>query len=111
MKRILLQYQDRIGKEKFDIGKIEGVEYKIQMKPNVQPIHKRYYPLSQEQEYEIEKTVKVLLKHKLIEPCEGQWSVNTLLKIQMVHPERYAITNQSITIHMLIHIRLHQYQI
>ena len=74
MKRILLRYQDRIGKEKFDIGRIEGVEYKIRMKPGIEPIHQRVKNLPQVQEEEIKRTIELLLKYKLIEPYEGPWA-------------------------------------
>ena len=47
MKRILLKYQDRISKEKFDIGRINGIEYKIRMKPGVKPIHHKVKNLPQ----------------------------------------------------------------
>ena len=74
MKRILLKYQDRIGKEKFDIGRISGIEYKIRMKPGVEPIHHKVKNLPQVQEEEVKRTIDLLLKYKLIEPYEGPWA-------------------------------------
>ena len=50
LKAILEKYQDTIGKEKFDIGRMEGIEYKIRMKPNVKPWLKQPHNLSPEQE-------------------------------------------------------------
>ena len=74
MKRILLKYQDRIGKEKFDIGRISGIEYKIRMKPGVEPIHHKVKNLPQVQEEQVKRTIDLLLKYKLIEPYEGPWA-------------------------------------
>ena len=71
MKQILLEYQNYIGKEKFDIGRIDGVTYKIHMKPGVEPIKDKISNLPPLQEQEIKRTIDVLLKYKLIEPYEG----------------------------------------
>ena len=74
MKQILLEYQNYIGKEKFDIGRIDGVTYKIHMKPGVEPIKDKISNLPPLQEQEIKRTIDVLLKYKLIEPYEGPWA-------------------------------------
>ena len=81
IKDILENYQDRIGKEKFDIGRIDGIEYKIKMKPGVKPYSRQPHNLAPEHEAEVEKTVKVLLKHGLIEPYEGPWASNVFVVI------------------------------
>ena len=81
IKDILEKYQDRIGKEKFDIGRMDGIEYKIKMKPGVKPYSRQPHNLSPEHEAEIEKTVKVLLKYGLIEPYEGPWGSNVFVVV------------------------------
>ena len=81
IKSILEQYQDRIGREKFDIGRIDGIEYKINMKPGVKPYSRQPHNLAPDHEAEVEKTVKVLLKHGLIEPYEGPWASNVFVVI------------------------------
>ena len=55
MKDILLKYQDYIGKEKFDIGRIEGITYKIHMKPGVEPIKEKVSNLPPNQEEEMKE--------------------------------------------------------
>ena len=77
MKDILLEYQDRIGREKFDIGQIPGVTYKVHMKPNIDPIGDNPRRQSPKQDEEIRKTVETLLKYGLIEPYEGPWGCPT----------------------------------
>ena len=67
MKILFEEYQDRIGKEKFDIGRIDGVQYKIRMKPGVKPYSRQPHDLAPEHEEEVKKTVETLLKHGLIE--------------------------------------------
>ena len=79
IKSILENYQDRIGKEKFDIGRIDGLEHKIRMKPNVKPRLQQPHQLSNDHEEEVKKTVDVLLKCKLIEPYERPWASNVFV--------------------------------
>ena len=79
VKAILEMYQDRIGKEKFDIGRIDGITYKIKMKPGVKPINRQPHNLPPDHEDEIFKTVQVLLKYNLISPYEGPWASNVFV--------------------------------
>ena len=81
IKANLEDYQDRIGKEKFDIGRIDGIEYKIKMKPGVKPYSRQPHNLAPDHEDEVYKTVKTLLKYKLIEPYEGPWASNVFVVI------------------------------
>ena len=79
MKKTLEGYQDRIGKEKFDIGRIEGIQYKIRMKHGVKPYHQQPHNLPPEHEEQIFKTVNSLLKAEMIEPYEGEWGSNVFV--------------------------------
>ena len=79
VKSILEKYQDRIGKEKFDIGRIDGIQYKIRMKPGVKPMSRQPHNLAPEHEEEIFKTVQTLLKYDLIEKYEGPWASNVFV--------------------------------
>ena len=79
VKQILEKYQDRIGKEKFDIGRIDGVTYKIKMKPGVKPIKRQPHNLPEDHEDEIYQTIKVLLKYGLISEYEGPWASNVFV--------------------------------
>ena len=79
VKSILEKYQDRICKEKFDIGRIDGIQYKVRMKPGVKPIYRQPHNLAPEHEEEIFNTVQTLLKYKLIEKYEGPWASNVFV--------------------------------
>ena len=69
----LNQYQDRIGRFKFDIGRFKHIKYRIRMKDNVRPRHQRISNLPKDHEEEIVKTVQALLEAGLIERYEGPW--------------------------------------
>ena len=74
--KILDKYQDRIGKRKFDIGCIDGIEYKIRLKDGVKPRRCQPLQLPADHEAEIERTVIALLEAGLIERYEGPWAVS-----------------------------------
>ena len=67
-------YQHRIATNKFDIGEVPGIEYKVKLKDGVKP--KRFKPsrLPPEHDEEIKRTLEVLLDAGLISPYyEGEW--------------------------------------
>ena len=72
--RILEEYQERIGKHKFDIGCIPDIEYKIKLLDGVQPRAAKNKPLPAEHEEEIRKTIEVLEEYGLIERYNGPWA-------------------------------------
>ena len=81
MKKELEKYQDYIGKEKFDIGQIDGIDYKIRMKPGVKPYSRQPHNLAPDHEEEVEKTIATLLKYKLIKKYEGPWASNVFVVV------------------------------
>ena len=70
---IFEEYQHRIATNKFDIGQVPGIEYRIKLKPGVQPKKFPYSRLPKEHDEEIKKTIDVLLKAGLIRPYYGPW--------------------------------------
>ena len=72
--RILEEYQDRIGRHKFDIGCIPDITYKIKLLEGVQPRAVKNKPKPIKHELEIKKTLEVLLEHGIISPYEGPWA-------------------------------------
>ena len=71
--KILEEYQESIGKHKFDIGCIPDVEYKIKLLDGVKPKTVKCKPKPWEHEQEIKKTVETLLKYGIISPYHGPW--------------------------------------
>ena len=71
--KILEDYQECIGKHKFDIGCIPDIEYKIKLLDGVKPRAVKYKSKPWEHEEEIKKTVETLLKYGIISPYEGPW--------------------------------------
>ena len=79
LRTILLRYSHRLSTEKFDIGKIEGVEYEIPIKPGSSPVYSNPYTASPPEQKIIDDTVEVLLKYGLISPYVGEWGAPVLI--------------------------------
>ena len=76
LKDILMQYQNRIATQKYDIGIIEGVEYEVKVKPGTKPICHRLRSFSPQVDEIAKETIEQLLKYDIIEPYTGPWGVN-----------------------------------
>jgi hypothetical protein len=70
LKTILINYADRIGKEKFDIGKVSNVKFSIKLKPDAKPYSHRPITLNPRAQAECDKTISLLLKHNIIQEIE-----------------------------------------
>ena len=73
MAEILEEYQDYIGKYKYDIGCIKDVEYRINVKSDINPIKKKPIPYALEHAKEIKQTVDTLLEFGMLIPYLGPW--------------------------------------
>ena len=63
LKEILVDYADRIGTEKFDIGRIKGFEYEVNITEGSKPICEKPYNYSPHKQKIIDDDVDVLLKY------------------------------------------------
>ena len=81
LKDILVEYADRIGREKFDIGRIEGIEYEVPLVEGAKPVSSKPYNHPPHIEEEINKTVAILEQCGLIEKYHGEWASPVLVVI------------------------------
>ena len=79
LKRLCLKYSHRMAVSKFDMGCINGFEYKIRLKPNTSPIGSTPYNAGPEAQRIIDETVEVLLAAGVIEPYDGPWGAPVLV--------------------------------
>ena len=77
--KCLEKYQHRIGRHKYDIGSIHGIEYSINVPEDAKPVRRNPINLPPEHESEIKDTVELLLKYGIIEPYEGPWASNVFV--------------------------------
>ena len=71
-KNILTTYISRIGQNKFDIGKIPGIQYKIKLKKNYQPRFYQPIALKGKHREDAEEYINLLLKYGLISEVKEQ---------------------------------------
>ena len=74
MKRILTKHQTRLAASKFDIGRIEGVEYEIPLIEGATPVRSQPYNTSPPQQDKIDETVDALVQCGFVEEVTGRAS-------------------------------------
>ena len=79
LKRICLKYQHRIAVAKFDMGCINGFQYKINLKPGTNPIYSAPYNASKTEQDVIDETVETLLAAGVISEYTGPWGAPVLV--------------------------------
>ena len=81
LKDILVKYATRIGKEKFDFGRLTNVKYTVPLKPGTHPISSKPYNHPKYIEDEIDNICDTLLKAGVISEYNGAWGAPTILVI------------------------------
>ena len=71
-KELLEKYIDRIGRTKFDIGRIQDIEYEIKLKQNYEPIVEQPKKLQPEHEQEVYEYLQLCLKYGIIRKATTQ---------------------------------------
>ena len=80
-KSIVVRYVDRIGKSKFDIGQIPGVEYKIRLKKDAKPFFAKPAQLEKAHEASIKEYIDTLIEYGILSKIESEWGSQAFVVI------------------------------
>ena len=71
MRGILCRHYKALATDRWDIGCIDGYEYRIPLKPGAKPVYTMPYNLSQPDQEVMDEFVEELLAKGVISPYEG----------------------------------------